>query len=413
MENQEPIQHPPYSIIAGPETPVHDLIPSPSENSSHQLHVFADPHYQQRYSRFFPEVSPIHHPFGGPPLSLETNTAQDAPLLTNCPSMSPSSTLTISPISAITDAGQGYLSHLHVSKQGLSDPYPGSLTGASLSTQEFSPSCMTRKDMHTLQRADTLLQVHGNSAVGSADYTWQDTTSEMADDACANIEASYFRQTQYMVKSPGTGPSLAPTHKVNKYVRLKRRALNTGTACGNGRTVLGQQEEDTSPARPARNQTQTLGSRPRETSGFETFLHQHNGCPEPLPLYSAQAPSHWEGVAAAVAQRNQHCEPSEPPSAPPRRKQAKQTKHETPPPPIRCGKCDQVFIGHYQEGNRKRHHKQKHSAVPRTFDCRYSTCSKPFKREDARRKHEWKKHRMGSKPEKRRVKDLVAPILPS
>lgn len=74
-------------------------------------------------------------------------------------------------------------------------------------------------------------------------------------------------------------------------------------------------------------------------------------------------------------------------------------------PPIRCDYCDAEFKGTYQKGNKRRHIKNIHT--PDAGDgeegkkCR--ACEKIYKRPDARKKHEWKKHRiLDARPEKRR-----------
>jgi hypothetical protein len=74
--------------------------------------------------------------------------------------------------------------------------------------------------------------------------------------------------------------------------------------------------------------------------------------------------------------------------------------------PLPCSICYIEFNGRYQRGNLKRHLKQNHRQEAGTIDesdrtCRI--CARVYKRPDARRKHEWKKHHMeDSKPAKRR-----------
>jgi hypothetical protein len=57
--------------------------------------------------------------------------------------------------------------------------------------------------------------------------------------------------------------------------------------------------------------------------------------------------------------------------------------------PLVCGHCKVEFNGEYQKGNLARHIRRFHSAFT-LHRCR--SCPKVYKRDDARRKHEWKKH---------------------
>ena len=58
-----------------------------------------------------------------------------------------------------------------------------------------------------------------------------------------------------------------------------------------------------------------------------------------------------------------------------------------------CGRCSKQFTGQYQRGNYARHVKQQHRDALKSLKqrtCR--SCKKAFKRQDARRKHEWIVH---------------------
>ena len=74
--------------------------------------------------------------------------------------------------------------------------------------------------------------------------------------------------------------------------------------------------------------------------------------------------------------------------------------------PLPCRICGKEFTGPYQNGNLRRHLRQIHPLAlamtePSDITCR--ECKKVYRRGDARRKHEWKKHRIeDAKPEKRR-----------
>jgi hypothetical protein len=97
-----------------------------------------------------------------------------------------------------------------------------------------------------------------------------------------------------------------------------------------------------------------------------------------------------------------------------------QTEEQTTFPPEPCDKCNKMFNGRYVDcfvlmsimitdsttryrfGNLRRHVLAFHSpaALAVTIACR--VCERVYKRVDAKRKHEWKKHRiLDSKPKKR------------
>ncbi|KAH7390972.1 hypothetical protein DE146DRAFT_150765 [Phaeosphaeria sp. MPI-PUGE-AT-0046c] len=70
-----------------------------------------------------------------------------------------------------------------------------------------------------------------------------------------------------------------------------------------------------------------------------------------------------------------------------------------------CNQCGAEFSGRYQRGNCARHVRQQHSEkeVQVSMDCVCRVCKQEFKRQDARRKHEWKKHGLeDTKPLSRR-----------
>lgn len=79
--------------------------------------------------------------------------------------------------------------------------------------------------------------------------------------------------------------------------------------------------------------------------------------------------------------------------------------------PLPCGICKKEFNGPYQKGNLQRHFRQEHSLPEAMIIHRCRGCVRTYRRADARRKHEWKKHRiLDAKPEKRR-KEKTAPII--
>ncbi|KAL5117281.1 hypothetical protein ACEQ8H_004840 [Pleosporales sp. CAS-2024a] len=70
-----------------------------------------------------------------------------------------------------------------------------------------------------------------------------------------------------------------------------------------------------------------------------------------------------------------------------------------------CEQCGTKFTGRYARGNCSRHVRQLHSAKPSrpNSDLICRLCGKEFKRQDAKRKHEWRKHHcVDTKPIPRR-----------
>ncbi|KAF7677083.1 hypothetical protein GT037_005295 [Alternaria burnsii] len=75
---------------------------------------------------------------------------------------------------------------------------------------------------------------------------------------------------------------------------------------------------------------------------------------------------------------------------------------ETDYPPEHCGQCDKMFSGRYRKGNLRRHVIAFHSSLAVVVGTACRICKKAYKRADATRKHEWKKHRIpDAKPKKR------------
>jgi hypothetical protein len=78
--------------------------------------------------------------------------------------------------------------------------------------------------------------------------------------------------------------------------------------------------------------------------------------------------------------------------------------------PLSCEYCDETFKGLYQKGNRNRHIKYHHTSATDKANMTCRTCHNVYKREDARRKHEWKQHRMPDcRPHKKRMGKRGAP----
>lgn len=72
------------------------------------------------------------------------------------------------------------------------------------------------------------------------------------------------------------------------------------------------------------------------------------------------------------------------------------------PSAIQCLYCEQTFTGLWNIGNRERHVRLKHrNPEEGNQDLTCQWCRKNYRRKDAKKKHEWKKHRKGRPPVKR------------
>ena len=72
------------------------------------------------------------------------------------------------------------------------------------------------------------------------------------------------------------------------------------------------------------------------------------------------------------------------------------------PSAIQCLYCEQTFTGAWNIGNRERHVRLKHrNPEESNQDLACQWCGKNYRRKDAKKKHEWKKHRKGRPPVKR------------
>ena len=72
------------------------------------------------------------------------------------------------------------------------------------------------------------------------------------------------------------------------------------------------------------------------------------------------------------------------------------------PSAIQCLYCEQTFTGVWNIGNRERHVRLKHrSPEEGNQDLTCQLCGRNYQRKDAKKKHEWKKHRKGRPPMRR------------
>ncbi|OSS49940.1 hypothetical protein B5807_06287 [Epicoccum nigrum] len=75
--------------------------------------------------------------------------------------------------------------------------------------------------------------------------------------------------------------------------------------------------------------------------------------------------------------------------------------------PSVCQYCGKVFTGKFGPGNCKRHVQQTHETIVDQAMHLCKLCRKEYRRADALRKHQWKKHRLeDAKPRKRRERGL-------
>lgn len=73
-------------------------------------------------------------------------------------------------------------------------------------------------------------------------------------------------------------------------------------------------------------------------------------------------------------------------------------------PTVLCEHCGIEFKGKYGNGNLKRHLRERHSLLGTMKSKACRCCGQTYNRSDARRRHEWKKHRLSdARPNKRRA----------
>jgi hypothetical protein len=125
-----------------------------------------------------------------------------------------------------------------------------------------------------------------------------------------------------------------------------------------------------------------------------------------VPLLYNDEPGHWQQPLRPAVAAIDQVHVGEQPVPPSTTMKGQKPKRGTVFRPLPCSICHREFNGLYQNGNLKRHFKQMHSLTAGETDemekiCQQ--CGKLYKRADARRKHEWKKHRIEeARPEKRR-----------
>ncbi|KAI4660479.1 uncharacterized protein J4E78_005182 [Alternaria triticimaculans] len=69
-----------------------------------------------------------------------------------------------------------------------------------------------------------------------------------------------------------------------------------------------------------------------------------------------------------------------------------------------CNQCDKTFRGRYRKGNLRRHNLAFHNEFAAVVGSACRVCKRAYKRTDATRKHEWKKHRILDAMPKKRTK---------
>ncbi|KAF2706856.1 hypothetical protein K504DRAFT_536262 [Pleomassaria siparia CBS 279.74] len=128
---------------------------------------------------------------------------------------------------------------------------------------------------------------------------------------------------------------------------------------------------------------------------------------EPPPIYSPETVGHPSQIDISASRVGPHLGVTQAPMIP----GVQNTKKK-------CSLCGKRFRGFYQKGNLKRHFTQKHSLpeamrgeFERGLKCR--RCPKSFKRADATRKHEWKKHGVPEAEPKKRTERKKGRVLGS
>lgn len=325
-------------------------------------------------------------------MSLVTNMAEQGLQLPDCPSLSRCTTLTVSPISPCKD-------------DVASRPYPY-LTLQNGSDQYRKLSHASRHGM--LYPLDTQNNSFGSTACQSDEDKYNDdlfgfmsgvsaTTETLSD----FLEDVAFDEAQFLV--PNTSPVDSLLSAIND-AGTQSFSLGDDQDLHCNRIV---EDHKDSTKRDFWPQTaMLLGENWHISSRKSTIALQHsdddNASPiSPSPETGKRLISH---SPTARVDRKKELSPkaSDKPNKSRKTKRVS-FKNRDLSSPIQCDSCDAVFIGQYQRSNLARHHKTKHSESEARFKCQRLFCPAVYKRADALRKHEWKKHRMeGSRPEKRK-----------
>ncbi|KAF2793042.1 hypothetical protein K505DRAFT_386414 [Melanomma pulvis-pyrius CBS 109.77] len=218
---------------------------------------------------------------------------------------------------------------------------------------------------------------------------------------------------------------LPPSQPTGFALQNSRDAFQTNHINHFGASASWDQDYDCTPQHQSQHQFQHQSQ--------DQFQHHHTHYqyePNSLTMsvyYSSNPPQNFDGTLPSFSPGSEPYSPeyesrtgqdqteenSEAPLTKKKRKTAKLSslidKCVQSRPPLPCQVCKMEFHGLYQKGNLERHFRQKHSQpeVKKIYQCR--ECVLTYKRADAKRKHEWKKHRiLDAKPAKRREKNVNA-----
>ncbi|KAF2189746.1 hypothetical protein K469DRAFT_683144 [Zopfia rhizophila CBS 207.26] len=282
----------------------------------------------------------------------------------------------------------------------------------------------TRRSSNAMMMSETFSGSHTPS-VGSAGVP-----SPTRQGTCTSQEVLYHQ----FGGSPDPN-SQAATHTLNSFTLMKSlpatgEFLTNLNGAGTDFEIIGNlaiwnRNQNPTLSAPCLNVPDAYASVTQKKGGLSMNLVQ--SCDEAPPKYSpGTRNSHfaWEHMASQIArvQSQVQAEVLYAKTKCPRGKHApvrgkfkrgwsSPEENETPScvpffPPLPCDLCDQVFTGLYRKGNMKRHKRLKHTTCTGPNpDLACRECGQVYKRIDARKKHEWKKHRvLDTKPEKRRPK---------
>lgn len=342
------------------------------------------------------------------PLMTNTSEQTRVPPIPSCPTLSRSTTVTISPSNVspisphriIRDSCHTQYASKPDNSAGL---YPSSLSASSsFFVDPFSPS---NGDILPAGDNNVSHQIMSPVPECSPVSIRRTSTALGSREDLSPYDFSPYEECHFTSAISELGTSLSPSYHTagllspfpSQHISDVSRSTSFPTE-GHGPSLV--------PIPWASNQLQR--STHVDCSDVNAILNEQNGNDAPPPGYTLSPtglPQAWDIAAAHVAQRKE--DEMEPDVSPVHTERQKPMRSSISCPklftPLACGQCEKTFTGAYQKVNRSRHIKHHHSTTRRIFRCRDPTCSAEYKRDDARRKHEWKKHRNEeSKPEKRR-----------
>lgn len=413
----------PYQQVADGHVSRHHAVGNPTQTETTPYPTLITNYGGQQYAPLTPtnqspstasEISPVQgasQPFMHQQPPIFTSLDEQSPMQLNANyssvSRSTSTSTSISPISPSCGSQIVHHIHLNTPQRDVLNSFPGrhpSMTA--FSSQDSSPSeTIPPKGVSSLH-----LQMISPASTrrGSHTTALNDSLPHIPHDP-SHLDPRKAFSSYELQQLSGVGSSFSPLQAPPGTIS----PVSEGQTPGQPLPSNSAAEEYDPQELPAGWARWTEPPPRMDPLDIEELVHKQNGRDDSPPSYTPPqaSMSRWEAPGARVAE-NQIQRTTDAAPAPAGRRRAKRLSIgcATIFSPLPCGYlfCDKAFNGPYQKGNRKRHHKQKHGSIPALYRCRDPICSAEYKRDDARRKHEWKKHRMSdSRPEKRRKEKRI------